>query len=385
MTGIPPHAHLRYNPSMDSRIRKLADVLVAHSTRLQAGERVFIETFDIPDEMVTALIERVAQAGAVPFVETRSSRVLRKLYQNATEDQIKAIANWELQRMEHVQAYIGVRGSRNALELSDVPSERMKLYQQHWWKPVHTERRINHTRWVVLRYPSPAFAQAAGMSTEAFEDFYFNVCTLDYARMAEAQKPLHKRMLEADRVRLTGPGTDLEFSIKGIGAVMCSGDRNIPDGECYSCPVRDSVNGVISFNTPTIYQGTRFTDIRLEFKNGKIVDATGSDTAKLNRILDTDEGARFIGEFAIGFNPHIMEPMLDILFDEKINGSFHFTPGQAYKQAWNGNNSSVHWDMVMIQRPEYGGGEIIFDGEVIRKDGVFVPADLQGLNAENLR
>jgi aminopeptidase len=385
MLDASSHLETRYNPNMDPRIRKLADVLVAHSTKLQPGERVFIESFDTPDEMVTALIERVTQAGGVPFVETRSSQVLRKLYQNATEDQIKAIAHWELQRMEHVQAYIGVRGSRNALEMSDVPSERINLYQTLWWKPVHTERRINHTKWVVLRYPSPAFAQAAGMSTEAFEDFYFNVCTLDYARMAEAQKPLHKRMLEADRVRITGKNTDLEFSIKGIGAVMCSGDRNIPDGECYSCPVRDSVNGVISFNTPTVYQGTRFTDIRLEFKDGQIVDATGSDTAKLNRILDTDDGSRYIGEFAIGFNPYIMDPMLDILFDEKINGSFHFTPGQAYKQAWNGNNSSVHWDMVMIQRPEYGGGEIIFDGEVIRKDGLFVPADLHPLNPENLK
>ncbi len=370
---------------MDSRIRKLADVLVRHSTKLQPGEKVLIETFDTPDALVIALIERVTEAGAIPFVETRSMRVLRSLFTHATEAQMRDIAAHELSRMKNVQAYMGIRGSHNALEYSDVPSDRMKLYSSLWNHEVHTQQRVNHTKWVVLRYPSPSFAQAAGMSTEAFEDFYFNVCTLDYAKMAEAQKPLHKRMVEADRVRLTGKDTDLEFSIKGIGAVMCSGDRNIPDGETYSCPVKDSVNGVIHYNTPTIYQGTRFTDVRLEFKDGKIVDATASDTKKLNAILDSDEGARYIGEFAIGFNPYILNPMLDILFDEKINGSFHFTPGQAYKAAGNGNTSSIHWDMVFIQRPEYGGGEIYFDNELIRKDGIFVPDDLHALNPENLK
>ncbi len=370
---------------MDPRIEKLADVLVRHSTKLQPGEKVFIEAFDTSDALVTALIDRVTQAGAIPFVETRSMRVMRSLLTNATESQMRDIAAHELSRMKNVQAYMGIRGSHNALEYSDVPSEKLRLYSSIWNHQVHSEQRVNHTKWVVLRYPSPAFAQAAGMSTEAFEQFYFDVCTLDYAKMAQAQKPLHKRMLEADRVRLTGVDTDLTFSIKGIGAVMCSGDRNIPDGETYSCPVKDSVNGVIHYNTPTIYQGTRFTDVRLEFKDGKIVNATASDTKKLNAILDSDEGARYVGEFAIGFNPYILNPMMDILFDEKINGSFHFTPGQAYKAAGNGNTSSIHWDMVFIQRPEYGGGEIFFDDELIRKDGVFVPADLHGLNPENLK
>ena len=367
----------------DPRIAKLADVLVSHSTRLTPGGKVLIETFDTPDAMVTALIERVVAAGAVPFVETRSNTVLRSLYRTATAEQMQAIGAHELARMQGMDAYIAIRGAHNALELSDVPADKMKQFQANWWKPV-TDHRVNQTRWVVLRYPSPSFAQAAGMSTEQFEDFYFDVCTLDYAKMGEAQKPLHARMERADRVRLTGKGTDLTFSIKGIGAVMCDGLRNIPDGECFSCPVKDSVNGVIHFNAPTIYQGKPFEDIRLVLKDGKIIEATGSDTENLNAILDSDEGARYIGEFSIAFNPYILKPMRDILFDEKINGSLHFTPGNAYETAGNGNVSQVHWDMVFIQRPEYGGGDIYFDEELIRRDGRFVPQDLHCLNPENL-
>jgi aminopeptidase len=191
---------------------------------------------------------------------------------------------------------------------------------------------------------------------------------------------LKKRMDQADKVHIKGKGTDLRFSIKKIGSVTCGGEYNIPDGEVFSAPVKDSVEGVVQYNCPTIYQGVSFDNIRLVFKKGKIVEATSNNTKRLNEILDTDPGARYIGEFAIGFNPHILNPMQDILFDEKIAGSFHFTPGKCYEMADNGNNSSVHWDMVCIQRPEYGGGEIIFDGEVIRKDGMFIPKDLQKLN-----
>jgi aminopeptidase len=370
---------------VDSRILKLADVLVAHSTKLQAGERVLIEAFDVPEEMVSALIDRVAAAGAIPFVETKNNRILRKLLHNVSQDMVERLASWELNRMEQMDAYIGIRGSLNALESSDVPNDKMALYQKHVWGTVHRHR-VNKTKWVVLRYPSHAFAQSAGMSTEAFEDFYFNVCTLDYAKMEAAQQPLKARMDKAERVRLTGVGTNLEFSLKGLEAIICAGERNIPDGECFSAPVRDSVNGIIKYNTPTIYQGLKFSDITLEFKDGKIIDAKGSDTKRLNEILDSDEGARYIGEFAIGFNPYVTKPMLDILFDEKIAGSFHFTPGQAYEGvADNTNRSSVHWDMVFIQTPEYGGGEIYFDDELIRKDGLFVPTDLHGLNPENLK
>ena len=367
----------------DPRYAKLADLLINYSCDLQPGEHILLDMVDVPDEMTVALIRAARAAKATPLVECRHSRVTRELLRGSDENYAGLVKGIELARMKKVQAYVAIRGAHNASESSDVPSDRLQQYSKTL-RPV-LDYRVNKTKWCVLRWPTPSMAQAANMSTEAFEDFYFNVCTMDYRKMAKAMEPLTQRMKAADKVRLVAPGTDLSFSIKGIGARPCEGLRNIPDGEVFSCPVKNSVNGVIQFNTPTIYAGTKFEGIRLEFKDGKIVKATGSNEKKLNEILDTDAGARYIGEFSLGFHPHIMNPMCDILFDEKIAGSLHFTPGQAYEDPGNGNKSAVHWDMVQIQRPEWGGGEVWFDGERIRKDGLFVPKDLQGLNPENLR
>ena len=367
----------------DPRMKKLANLLVGYSTSVQPGERVQIDAFDIPAEMVELLIERVIEAGGLPFVELHQARVRRALVMNGTDEQMNLWAQRDLEFMKQMNCYIAVRGGHNITEMSDVPDEKMKLFQTAH-KPV-LDQRINGTKWVVLRWPTPSMAQLSGMSTEQFEDFYFDVCLLDYAKMAEAEKPLKERMEKADKVRIVGPlDTDLEFSIEGIPVVMCIGDSNIPDGECFTAPVKESANGVIHFNTGTIYNGKPFDDIRLVFKDGKVVEATGSDTKSLNEALDTDEGARFVGEFSLGFNPHIKHAMRDILFDEKICGSLHFTPGQAYQDADNGNRSKVHWDMVLIQTPEHGGGEIYFDGELVRKDGLFVVEELKALNPENL-
>lgn len=365
----------------DPRINQLADLLLDHSCQIRKGERILIEAFDLPDPaLVCRLVEGAAKRGAVPLVSWKSNAVLRALYRSATEESMKLAGELESARMEEVQAYIGVRGSANSSQFADVPHEKMDLYQQYWWKAVHTDIRIAKTKWVVLRYPTDSFAQAANMSTPAFEDFYFDVCTADYAAMQKAQEPLVSRMSRADRVRIVGPGTELEFSIKGIPVIPCWGERNIPDGEVFTAPVRDSIQGVIRFNTQSRYQGTVFDHIEFEFKNGKIVKATANETKKINEILDSDEGARYCGEWAIGVNNRVRHPMLDTLFDEKIGGSFHLTPGNAYDIADNGNRSRIHWDLVLIQRPDYGGGEIWFDGELLRKDGRFVSADLQGLN-----
>jgi aminopeptidase len=364
----------------DPRIDKLANLLLDHSCQLKSGETVLIEAIDLPEpSLVCALVEGAAARGATPLVTVKDLKVLRSLYRTATEKSMRLAGELERNRMERVQAYIGVRGSGNSSQHADVPHERMDLYQQHWLRCVN-EHRVPKTKWVVLRYPTDSFAQAAGMSTEAFTDFYFDVCTADYAAMAEAQQPLIKRMEAADRVKITGPGTDLEFSIKGIPVRPCFGQRNIPDGEVFTAPVRDSLNGVISYNTPSRYQGTVFSDIRFEFKKGKIVGATANNTEGINAILDSDEGARYIGEWSLGCNNHVRHPMLDTLFDEKIGGSMHLTPGQAYEDADNTNRSRIHWDLVLIQREDYGGGEIHFDGELVRQDGRFVPEDLQGLN-----
>jgi aminopeptidase len=304
-----------------------------------------------------------------------------------TEANVKTIADIEKYEMERMTAYIALRGSHNYAEQTDVSEETMKLWAKEYSTPVVFGVRVPKTKWVALRWPTSSMAQQANMSTPAFEKFYFDVCTLDYAKMARACAPLADLMNRTDRVRVVGPGeTDFTLSIKGIGAVPCTGDRNIPDGECFSAPVRESVNGVVQFNTVSLYQGTEFKDIRYVIKDGKIVEASaGSNTEKINEILDTDAGARYFGEFAIGFNPYILHPMKDTLFDEKIAGSLHFTPGNAYDPpGGNGNKSSIHWDTVLIQRPDYGGGEIYFDDVLVRKDGLFVLPELQGLNPDQL-
>jgi aminopeptidase len=367
----------------DERFTKLARLLVGYSTELKKGEKILLDMIDVPDEFTVELIRAVRHVGAIPVVDIRHTRITREVVMGTTNDHAKLIRDLELSRIRKMHAYIAIRGSHNANENADVPSDRMALYTKTT-RPV-LNYRVDKTRWVVLRWPSPSMAQSANMSTEAFENFYFDVCTMNYRKMAKAMAPLEKRMKTADRVHLKAPGTDLTFSIKGIGAKSCDGKLNIPDGEVFSCPVKDSVNGVIQFNTPTLYSGTRFENVRLGFKNGKVVEATSNKEKRLNEILDTDAGARYVGEFAIGFNPYIENPMTDILFDEKISGSLHFTPGQAYGIADNGNRSAVHWDMVLIQRPEWGGGEIWFDDELIRKDGQFVPKDLRPLNPENLK
>jgi aminopeptidase len=367
---------------IDPRFTQLADGLIRFSTALKKGERVLIDAFDIPDAMVIALVRAARAVGGHPYVQIHRARITREMTLGAEEAQFAPHAEVELSRMRKMDAYIALRGSENIFEASDVPSARVQLVSR-LMKPV-LDHRVGQTKWVVLRWPSPSMAQQATMSTEAFEDFYFKVCTLDYSRMAPGMKALAELMEATDRVHLKGPGTDLRFSIKGIGARQCGGLRNIPDGEVFSCPVKDSVEGHVQYNAPSIYLGSSFDQIRLAFRQGRIVEATSSNTKRLNDILDSDAGARYIGEFALGFNPHILEPMRDILFDEKIAGSFHFTPGQAYDDCGNGNKSQVHWDMVCIQRPEYGGGEVWFDDKLIRKDGLFVPKALQKLNPEYL-
>ncbi len=363
----------------DPRIDQLARTLVRYSTQVKKGDFVWIDCFDVPGYVAQALIRAVVDAKAHPLVHLHDTSVTREMMMHASDVQYDLIGQHQLELMKKMDCYIAVRGSNNITENSDVPAERMKLVMAKL-RPLQNER-VNNTRWCVLRWPTSAMAQQAGMSTQGFEDFFFRVCLLDYAALIPSMNALKKLMDKAKDVHIKGPGTDLRFSLKGLKAIACGGRHNIPDGEVFSAPVKDSVEGVISYNAPTIYQGIAFDSVKLEFSKGKIINATANNTEAINKIFDSDEGARFIGEFAIAFNREIKEPMRDILFDEKIAGSFHFTPGQAYEgPADNGNRSQVHWDLVCIQRPDYGGGEIWFDGQLIRKDGKFLLPELKPLN-----
>lgn len=363
----------------DARIDALARQLVHYSTSLKKGEKILIDFYDVPDSIGIALIREARAKGALPFLRVNHGRLTREMLRGANDAQYEILTKHLLAEMKDMDAYIALRGSDNIAEASDVLADRMQLAMRHM-RPV-LDHRVKKTKWCVLRWPNSAMAQQAGMSTEAFEDFYFKVCLLDYKSLIPAMNALKKLMDQTDRVELIGPATHLKFSIKNIGAVISGGNFNVPDGEVFTAPVKDSVEGHVTYNAPTIYQGIPFDAIRLEFSKGKIVKAdAGAKTKELNRILDSDPGARYVGEFALGLHPFILEPMRDILFDEKIAGSFHFTPGQAYEIADNGNRSQVHWDLVNIQRKDYGGGEIWFDGKLIRKDGIFLPKALAKLN-----
>ncbi len=363
----------------DPRIDQLARTLIRYSTQVKKGDFVWIDCFDVPPQVAQALIRAVVEAKAHPLIHLHDTTVTREMMMHASEAQYELIGEHQLELMKKMDCYIAVRGSNNITENSDVPAEKMKMVMARL-RPFMNER-VNNTRWCVLRWPTSAMAQQAGMSTQAFEDFFFKVCLLDYAALIPAMNQLKKLMDRAKDVHIIGPGTDLRFSLKGLKSIVCGGRHNIPDGEVFSAPVKESVEGVISYNAPTIYQGIAFDQVKLEFSKGKIINATANNTAAINKIFDSDAGARYIGEFAIGFNREIREPMRDILFDEKIAGSFHFTPGQAYEGiADNGNRSQVHWDLVNIQRADYGGGEIWFDGKLIRKDGIFLLPELEALN-----
>lgn len=370
---------------MDERNKTLAKGLVRYSCQVQEGDKVYVHyTGKETQDLARAIVKEVYLAKGIPFVHYTDLVLQREVLLHASKEQMELMAKVDASEMEQMDCYIAVRGTDNVCELSDVPSENMRLYETYYQTPVHHNIRVPHTRWVVLRYPNAAMAQLSNTSTEAFEDFYYKVCNLDYSKMAKAMESLVEYMNRTDKVQLKGPGTDLTFSIKDIPAIACDGHMNIPDGEVYTAPVRDSINGVISYNTPSIQQGFTFEEIKLEFKDGKIINASANDTKRINEIFDIDEGARYVGEFAIGVNPYILNPMKDILFDEKIQGSIHFTPGNCYEEASNGNASAIHWDLVLIQQPQWGGGEIYFDDVLIRKDGIFVIPELKCLNPEEL-
>lgn len=371
----------------DIRIEKLAYNLVNYSCKLKKGENVLIKVYGEGEErdLVMAIIQEVYKVGGNPFVWNQDPQIMRELLKKCNDEQIKIWAESDLMLMKKMDAYIGISGGSNSAENSSVKEENYKIYEKLYLDPVHMDQRIKNTKWVVLNYPTASMAQQASMSTDEFEDFYFKVCNLDYSKMDKAMDNLVSLMNKTDKVKIIGEGTNLTFSIKDIPAIKCAGVINIPDGEIFTAPVKNSVNGVLSYNTPSLYSdGFTYENIKLEFKDGKIINASSNDDKRINKIFDTDEGARYIGEFAIGVNPYITKPMKKILFDEKIMGSFHFTPGACYDEAPNGNKSAIHWDLVCIQTKEYGGGEMYFDDVLIRKDGVFVIDELKCLNPENL-
>ena len=371
---------------MDLRNKQLAKNLVNYSVHLQKGEKVLIEGSNLCLDLILEIVKEVYNVGGYPFVELKDSKLTREILKGTSEEHLNLLTKYMKPKMEDMDAYIGIGASDNLYELSDVDIDKKNLYSKLYSEPIHSKIRVAKTKWVILGYPTHSDAQQNKMSSESYADYFYNVCCLDYSKMNKAMDNLKELMDKTDKVRIVGKDTDLTFSIKGINAIKCAGEMNIPDGEIYTAPVKDSVNGVIHYNTLTNYNGVEFSNVKLTFKDGKIIDCSSDvNNDKISSIFDIDEGAKYVGEFAIGVNPYITKAIGDILFDEKITGSIHFTPGASYDDAFNGNKSAVHWDLVLIQTKEYGGGEIYFDDVLIRKDGIFTHPNLLSLNPENLK
>lgn len=374
---------------MDPRFVKLADLIVKWSVYVKRGELVYIDTMEsTPLDMVIALADAVRGKGGYPYiVPQKNERLIRQMALTDSPKLLKLMAKMDLTMLRSTKKGILFRDIGNMFFLHDVPANIMKHYSVYYSGKV-IQLRAKLDNWVLSRWPTLTMANMFQMSFEELEKLYFQTVLLDYPKMAKAVAPLKKLMEQTDMVHIEGPGnTDLFFSIKGISVVPCVGKLNLPDGECFTAPVKNSVNGVIEYNTRVISPTCRvFEGLRFVFKNGRIIEATCKigDKVELNKILDIDKGARYIGEFSLGFNPYITDTYGEPLFDEKVVGSFHFTPGNSYPKAPNGNKSAIHWDIICDQREKKGGGNIFFDDKLVRKDGVFVHPRLRQLNPENL-
>lgn len=363
------------------KLNTLAHTIINYSLHLKENSKVLIDFTKEASPLVEELIKEGKKVGAIMSLDMYDSKLACLLADTNTAERIELIKKRKEFEVENYDAFIHINYTYNDYESKNFPKEmRIKLGEA---TKAARDVKVNEREWVLLNYPSPIDAYKAKMPTSDFNEFALDVMTVDYQKMSEDIKPLKELMEATDKVRIVAPNTDITFSIKGLPAIPCTGEKNIPDGELYTAPVRDSINGTITYNTPSPYQGSVYHHVSLTFENGKIVKATcDEDDEKLKEIFDTDEGARYVGEFSLGFNPKILYPMGDILYDEKILGSLHFTPGDSYADCDNGNKSSVHWDMVLIQREDFGGGEIYFDDVLIRKDGKFVLDNLKQLNYE---
>lgn len=363
--------------------QKLSKLLVNHSCKVQSGEKVLITYSDTPDEFIQILIEEIYKLDAIPIPFRLDKKIKRKLLLNANADTFEYFANIASPIMQSVDCVILIGGSNNDYELSDIKNDTMQLYSKLYIEPIHFKLRCSK-KWVLLKYPTPAFAWSCNLSSEAFEKYFFEVCTLDYASLSNKLLPLKKLMESTDKVHILTPSTDLTFSIKNMPAIICSGECNIPDGEVYTAPIKNSINGQILFNIPAVENGVEYNNIMLKLKDGKIVDFDCNEKEKFKQILDTDEGSKFIGEFAFGTNPYCQKPIKDILFDEKMFGSIHLAIGSSYDDCYNGNKSAIHLDLIQSHKKEFGGGKIYFDEQLIFENGRFIYPNLVDLCEEKL-
>lgn len=364
---------------MENLKQKLIKTIVEHSCNISKSDHVLLfASHNIEESFLEALIKEINSKGAYCYFELINDRLKSISQSVADEEYANFMIKSDIEKYKNCNVRIFIQKENNRYESKIVPNESKTFLQKARDKFFF---HILQKRWLYLQFPSDLDAHLHKMSGSEFENFFFNACTIDYSELEKNLQPLKKLMEKTDNVRICGNGTDISFSIKDIPAVICSGNHNIPDGEIYTAPIKNSVNGIIRYNAPHNMFGESFEDIKLTVKDGKIIKVDCKEKADLlYKYMSIDEGGLYFGEFALGVNKAITKSTGNTLFDEKINGSFHLTSGNCYNKANNGNKSCTHEDFVCIQTPEFGGGEIYFDNILIRKDGKFTLKELEILN-----
>ena len=360
----------------DPRIEKLADILVNYSNEIKADEQVLIILYGAEGmPLALEIYKKCVQNGAHPRFELRENVFSRVFMENANKKQLNFLPKWQLDAAEATDAMFQIICDRNNMELAHI-DQKLMIERRKATKPLSDI--LHKKRWVLFEYPTNLGANNAGKSLEAWEDFVFNACLVDWEEISREQDVLKKIMEETDEVHLVADGTDLKVNIAGIPAIKCCGKQNMPDGEVFTAPQKNGVNGFITFNTPSMYMNKSFNWIKLWFENGKVVKTDSDNKKDLDEILNTDEGAKYVGEFSFGTNKNIQNPAKSILFDEKIGGSNHMALGKCYEEAPNGNDSAIHWDMII--RHKEAKGKVYMDGELFQENGVWVHPDMQKFN-----
>lgn len=370
---------------MDQRLKQMAKTVINYSLNIQPGEKVLIDSTKNCSEMIKYMIKLIADRGAIPLVMLKETDIKRSLIINGCKEQFELMKTQEETILNKVDVYINMIDSDNCFDMSDIPSEKRALYQKYYFQPINFEIIVPKLRWITVDYPSISSAQQFGMSTDEYENYFFDAVNVDYEELGKKMQKLKELLDKGKHIQIESPNVNLSFNIDNLCSEVCSGKINLPDGEVFIAPTINSANGEIEFNVPSRYQGSSFEKIKLFFQDGRVVNySSQTNYEKLAEILESDEGNKYIGEFAIGTNPNINRPRSNILFDEKMLGSFHIALGNSHSLSDNGNKASIHWDMVNVLTENYGGGRIILDDEVIQENGIFVHHDLKELNSKVL-
>jgi aminopeptidase len=364
----------------DQRAEALARILVRYSTRVEKGDVCVIQGATTAEPLVQAAYEEVLHAGGLPIMQLATEGASAAYYELASDDQLDWVPPTSKWTAENADVRIAIVAEANARELSRA-DPRKQARAQRARKPLmdaSMERAAaGEHRWVATLFPTHAYASDAGMSLRDYEDFYYGACLATdsepvtaWRRQSDEVKRLADWIQEREEVRITAPGTDLKMSVAGRRFIPCAGEHNMPDGEFFTGPVEDSAQGEIAFSFPATYGGREVSGVRFRFEGGRIVDASaGQGEEFLLEMLDTDDGARRLGEFGIGTNYGIATATKEILLDEKIGGTVHLAIGKSYPETGGENDSAVHWDMVCDLRR---GGAIVVDGVELQRDGRFL-------------